>query len=250
VPNPAPAFARVGAVASGVGTTIVPALPVGWVAGNYWLLPTQFSNGANGGTIATPAGWTKLAGPVGTYSSNFSFFYLFGKLATVGDTAPTLTETGGTMQGFQGVILEYSGVGIVSPIDGAFQSAQRAGGVNPLSVPIAPYTTTQPNDLVVQFAATTNDNTFHASPAGVSGYSDYRVNDFESGAAGCDLAVVDAAFATPQTIPTAPVWTRFGTVATTLVGAIALRNVPTPPKASGAVAGGLHRLMLRKREEG
>lgn len=80
------------ATAAGTYTTannasVVPPLPAGILAGNMMILTATHQNTA--ATVNTPAGWTLLPGG----ASHFATFY---RTYQVGDTAPTVTFSGGS----------------------------------------------------------------------------------------------------------------------------------------------------------
>lgn len=88
VTNPAGAFINAGAAAHGNNASVVPALPSGITPDQLQLLLVLAAIRNSGtGTVNLPAGWTDLV--------NFGNVRLFGKLYVTGDTAPTVTFTGG-----------------------------------------------------------------------------------------------------------------------------------------------------------
>lgn len=83
--------AQIQAISAGAFTTanngpVVPPLPAGILAGNMMILTATHQNTA--ATVNTPAGWTLLAGG----ASHFATFY---RVYQPGDTAPTVTFSGG-----------------------------------------------------------------------------------------------------------------------------------------------------------
>lgn len=89
------AFVSAGTVAHGNNANVTPGLPAGWAAGHLLVMPAVIRN-ADAGTPNTPAGWTLLAeldiGPTVAWSN----LRLFGKIAQLGETAPTVTFFNGT----------------------------------------------------------------------------------------------------------------------------------------------------------
>lgn len=78
----------IGAVAVGNNTSVVPALPTGWAAGDLLLIAAAIRNSGTG-TVDTPAGWFNLV-----TTGNFT---LLGQIAASDSTAPTVTFTGGAL---------------------------------------------------------------------------------------------------------------------------------------------------------
>lgn len=79
-------YIGVGAAATGNNTSLVPALPAGWVAGDLGLILASIRN-AGAGFPSTPSGWMSLVG-----TDNIS---LFVRRLEAGDVAPTITFSGG-----------------------------------------------------------------------------------------------------------------------------------------------------------
>jgi hypothetical protein len=79
-------YVAAGAAATGNNASVAPALPAGWAAGDLLLVLASIRNSGTG-TVTTPTGWTALAS-----SGNVS---LLGRIAQVGDTAPTIAYAGG-----------------------------------------------------------------------------------------------------------------------------------------------------------
>lgn len=79
-------YVAIGAAASANNASVVPALPTGWAAGDLLLVFASIRNSGTG-TVDTPAGWNNLV-----TTGNFT---LLGRHAESGDTAPTVTFTGG-----------------------------------------------------------------------------------------------------------------------------------------------------------
>lgn len=75
-----------GAASSGNNVPLTPALPGSLLPGDLMLCLASIRNSGTG-TPNTPAGWTKLV--------DLSNAVLFGRLFVTGDTAPTVTFTGG-----------------------------------------------------------------------------------------------------------------------------------------------------------
>lgn len=75
-----------GAAATGNNTSVSPALPVGWIAGDLALILASIRNSGTG-TVNTPTGWTAVAA-----SGNVA---LLGRRLQSGDVAPTVTFAGG-----------------------------------------------------------------------------------------------------------------------------------------------------------
>lgn len=80
------AYRGAGAFAVADNASVVPALPTTWAAGDMFLAVASIRNSGTG-TVNTPAGWTSLL-----TSGNLT---LLGRVAQGGDTAPTVTFTGG-----------------------------------------------------------------------------------------------------------------------------------------------------------
>lgn len=78
----------IGAVAVGSNTSVVPALPTGWAAGDLLLIAAAIRNSGTG-TVDTPAGWFNLV-----TTGNFT---LLGQIAQSDSAAPTVTFTGGVL---------------------------------------------------------------------------------------------------------------------------------------------------------
>lgn len=92
ITNPARAFIAAGAVAHGNNASVQPALPAGLIADTdgthqqLMILVAAIRNSGTG-TVNEPAGWTTLA--------NFGNVRVMGRTYATGDTAPTVTFTGG-----------------------------------------------------------------------------------------------------------------------------------------------------------
>lgn len=82
-----PSFIAAGTVASGNNTSVAPGIPAGLSTGDTMLCWAAIRN-SGVGTVNTPAGWTPLL----TTGTNRQ---LFGRRYVAGDTAPTITFTGG-----------------------------------------------------------------------------------------------------------------------------------------------------------
>lgn len=79
-------FLTAGAASTGNNTTVTPALPGSLLPGDLMLCLASIRN-SSAGTPNTPAGWTKLV--------DASNMVLFGRRFVTGDTAPTVSFTGG-----------------------------------------------------------------------------------------------------------------------------------------------------------
>jgi hypothetical protein len=79
-------FIAAGAAATGNNSSVAPALPAGWAAGDTFVALASIRNSGTG-TVNVPAGWTSLV--------DFGNVRLLGRRAVAGDTAPTITFTGG-----------------------------------------------------------------------------------------------------------------------------------------------------------
>lgn len=85
--TPAYAFLTAGTDASGTGA-LVPGLPLGWAAGNIFILVTSARNNTETMSSVT-AGWTPLSANL-----NVTWNFIYGRIAVGGDTAPTVTYSG------------------------------------------------------------------------------------------------------------------------------------------------------------
>lgn len=121
--------------AAGTGSETAPAWPT-HSAGHFGLLFVE----CQGGTIATPTGWTKVNGfPVDGGSTILTIFYRF---ATSGsETAPSLSGGSGHMWG---AILTYTGVNTSNPIHYVSPGTTRSS-----TLQNAPGVTTYLNDCLV-----------------------------------------------------------------------------------------------------
>lgn len=82
-------FVAAGAAATGNNASVVPALPAGIAADRDLLVILASIRNSGTGTVNVPAGWTAMA--------SFGNMALLGKRYVTGDTAPTVTFTGGVL---------------------------------------------------------------------------------------------------------------------------------------------------------
>jgi hypothetical protein len=92
ITNPARAFIGAGTVAHNVNASVTPGLPSGLVADSdgglqQLMVCVAVIRNSGTGTVNLPAGWTDLV--------NFGNVRVFGRTFITGDTAPTVTFTGG-----------------------------------------------------------------------------------------------------------------------------------------------------------
>lgn len=79
-------YVGIGALAAADNTSLTPALPGSWAAGDLLLVVASIRNSGTG-TVDTPDGWRNLMS-----AGNVS---ILGRIAQTGDTAPTVTFSGG-----------------------------------------------------------------------------------------------------------------------------------------------------------
>lgn len=109
-----PAFIAAGTVAHGNNASVVPGLPAGMTVDSAQLMICLAAIRNSGtGTVNVPSGWTSIV--------DFGNMRLFGRYYVTGDTAPTVTFTGGVANADTSArIVAFSGLSM--QIDGSAQT--------------------------------------------------------------------------------------------------------------------------------
>ena len=141
-------YAGIGTVGS-AATSCTPGLPTGWQPGDIFICQAQNYSGTP--ALSISAGWTLIA-----VVADYQYRAAWWRRAQAGDTAPTLTISGGYPQG---LISAWRGsVASGSPIDAASAAwADNSAGGSTLTVPAI--STLAAKDYVIFLAQSANGDT-------------------------------------------------------------------------------------------
>lgn len=155
---------------------VSPALPTGWAVGDLHLLIGHFSTAA--GSLATPDGWTLIKTLTASRDKNKNYFYT--RIARTGDTAPTLTPSGGSAgEGVFGSVVGFWNYNWNNPISlfGADANNDTSADVGPI---VPPDTQHIRNGALVVFASRYYGYTQYETLTG-DGLTWTEVIDYSSG---------------------------------------------------------------------
>lgn len=142
-------------------TSLAPALPVGWAAGDLHVAEFQNFGGTNNRAPSMPAGWT--VGPA--WQNGTARHAVFWRQAQSGDTAPTVTLTGTGATGDTQLARIHgwrpSGSVVALRITGATSTNSTADNIGPVTGITPTF-----GDLVVLSCGKTNDFNGTASATG------------------------------------------------------------------------------------
>jgi hypothetical protein len=104
------------------GTTVVPALPVGWAAGDLVIVSAAYNSASN---LSISAGWTQLIAPINNANLSVGEWY---RIMVGGDTAPTVTSSasGASTNGIYARCYRWTGVDTTTPVEAITSSAPGA----------------------------------------------------------------------------------------------------------------------------